>query len=109
MSSRHARQMRQYPTDAERALWRQLRSKQLQGARFRRQQPIGPYIADFFCPEQLLVIEVDGGQHAIAEAKDAVRTEWLHRSGYRVLRFWNNDVLRNMEGVLEAIRAALRA
>jgi very-short-patch-repair endonuclease len=84
-----------------------LRSRQINGAKFVRQDPIGPYVVDFVCREQKLIIEVDGGQHA-TDPRDAVRDAWLSERGYRVLRFWNNDVLANTEGVLESILAALR-
>ena len=96
-----ARVLRQNPTDAERRLWRHLRRKGLSGLRFRRQAPIGPYIADFYFAAQSLVIEIDGGQHCASA--DAARDAWLARHGYRVLRFWNNDVLSNTEAVLAAI------
>jgi very-short-patch-repair endonuclease len=108
MASPLARRLRQTPTDAEIRLWSRLRGKQLEGLRFRRQQPIGHYVVDFFCPDATLVIEVDGGQHTDQEAKDDVRTRWLEARGYRVIRFWNNDVLANTEGVLLAILDALR-
>ncbi|MFI5022758.1 MAG: endonuclease domain-containing protein [Alphaproteobacteria bacterium] len=107
MASPLARGLRKTPTDAEVRLWSRLRCKQLDGFRFRRQQPIGPYVADFFCPEVKLVIEVDGGQHAIEEARDMTRSAWLEAAGYRVMRFWNNDVLANTDGVVLTIRAAL--
>jgi len=107
MVSPLARRLRKTPTDAEIRLWSRLRRKQLEGARFRRQQPIGPYVADFFCPEARLIVEVDGGQHAQDQIRDAVRTRWLEGRGYRVLRFWNNDVLANTDGVVLAIRDAL--
>lgn len=95
-------------TDAERVLWRAIRRKQLDGHRFRRQQPIGRYIVDFFCPEVRLIVELDGGQHAERADYDADRTEWLEARGYRVVRYWNPDVLRNLEGVLEDLRIRLR-
>ena len=101
-----ARRLRQASTDAERRLWHRLRSRQIGGAKFARQDPIGPYVVDFVCREQRLIIEVDGSQHATDE-RDAVRDKWLSDRGYRVLRFWNNDVLANTDGVLEAILAAL--
>ena len=107
MASLRARDLRKTMTDAERRLWSRLRQKQLDGFRFRRQQPIGPYIVDFFCPEAALIIEVDGGQHASTEAEDEARTRWLAARGYRVMRFWNNDVLGNIEGVLLTIRGSL--
>jgi very-short-patch-repair endonuclease len=108
MVSLRARQLRKLATEAERRLWSRLRRKQIEGFRFRRQQPIGPYIVDFFCPEAALVLEVDGGQHALIEASDEARTQWLQTRGYRVLRFWNNEVLANTEGVLLTIQFALR-
>jgi very-short-patch-repair endonuclease len=79
------------------------------GSHFRRQVPIGPYVADFACMAARLVIEVDGSQHGetAAEARDEMRTQWLEREGYRVLRFWNNELTENMQGVLEAVHAAL--
>jgi len=107
--SQLARALRTNATDAERRLWRHLRQRQIDGFRFRRQQPIGPYFVDFFCPEAKLILELDGGQHTMREAADEARTEWLEARGYRVLRFWNNDVLQNSEGVLVRIGQALRA
>jgi len=101
-----ARRLRRDETDAERRLWYRLRARQIGGAKFVRQDPIGLYVVDFVCREQRLVVEVDGGQHA-TDLRDAVRDQWLKDRGYRVLRFWNNDVLANTEGVLEAIAAAL--
>jgi very-short-patch-repair endonuclease len=102
-----ARALRSRLTEAEQALWQRLRRQQLQGERFRRQVPLGPYVADFVCFEQRLVIELDGGQHADS-TKDSVRDAWLLSQGFRVLRFWNNDVLRNMEGVLQVTLHALQ-
>lgn len=106
MSSSPARQLRRASTDTERALWRLLRDRRLGGAKFRRQQPLGPYIVDFVCLAARLVVEADGGQHAGC-ASDAVRDAWLASQGFRVLRFWNNEVLRNAEGVLLTICDAL--
>jgi very-short-patch-repair endonuclease len=100
--------MRTEMTDAERTLWLQLRAHRLDGLRFRRQTPIGQYIVDFVCHEQRLVIELDGGQHAESQ-HDIRRTRWLESKGYRVLRFWNSDVFKNREGVLETIVSAARA
>jgi very-short-patch-repair endonuclease len=99
-----SRNLRKNQTDAENLLWRHLRRKQLDGFRFRRQQPIGKCIVDFVCLEKRLILEIDGGQHAIEQNKDKQRDNWLIAEGYRILRFWNNDVLTNLEGVLEIIR-----
>src|SRR5690242_14700896 len=103
-----ARRLRANSTKAELRLWRHLRARTLMGHKFVRQEPIGPYIVDFVCRERRLVIEVDGGQHA-NNPKDIVRDKWLRDHRYRVLRFWNNDVLANTIGVLETIAAALQA
>jgi very-short-patch-repair endonuclease len=108
MPQTRAQQLRTTPTEAEIRLWSRLRGKQLEGFRFRRQQPIGPYVVDFFCPAAKLVIEVDGGQHSERERQDAARSRWIEGRGYRVLRFWNNEVLANTEGVVAAIIEALR-
>ena len=107
MSIARARRLRRDQTDAERKLWFALRNRQLDGFKFSRQMPIGSYIADFVCRREKLIIELDGGQHAAQVARDARRTAFLEARGFNVLRFWNNDVLMNMEGVLEMIRAAL--
>jgi very-short-patch-repair endonuclease len=101
-----AAELRRAPTDAERRLWRMLRGRQLGGLRFRRQVPIGPYIADFACLEAALVIELDGGQHAEAIGYDRQRDRYLAERGYRVLRIWNHDVDQNIEGVLETVLRA---
>lgn len=85
-------------------LWQHLRSRQLEGLKFRRQQPIDNYIVDFVCLEKRIIIEVDGGQHAVEKEKDIERDNYLERNGFRVLRFWNNDVLTNIDGTLEVIR-----
>jgi len=100
--------LRKNSTRAEQKLWRYLRSRSLGGFKFVRQEPIGQYVVDFVCREQRLVIEVDGGQHAESK-RDAVRDQWLVEQGYRVLRFWNNDVLGNIEGVWDTIFAAASA
>ena len=104
-----ARELRRRQTEAEKAIWAKVRSRQLQGVKFRRQQPIGSYIVDFVSLERKLVIEIDGEQHNEEEPKrrDDQRTAWLERNGYRVLRFWDNEVLRNMDGVLEKIGMVL--
>jgi very-short-patch-repair endonuclease len=101
-----ARRLRREPTDAEKKLWYRIRARSLGGHKFVRQEPIGRYVVDFVCREARLVIEVDGGQHA-TDTRDAARDQWLSEQRYRVLRFWNNDVLRNMDGVLETIALAL--
>jgi very-short-patch-repair endonuclease len=103
-----ARRLRKNSTRAEQKLWRYLRSRSLGGFKFIRQETIGPYIADFVCREKRLVIEVDGGQHT-ASRRDAVRDRWLAAHRYRVLRFWNNEVLENIEGVWDTIFAAVSA
>ena len=96
--------LRRAMTEAERALWRELRYDRL-GCRFRRQHPIPPYIVDFACLEAKLVVEADGGQHA--DSRDQQRDAYLRRQGWRILRFWNNDVLQNRVGVVLTIAAAL--
>jgi very-short-patch-repair endonuclease len=93
-------------TDAEHALWRILRNRQFVRTKFRRQAPIGPYIADLICFDARLVVEADGGQHAESR-HDAVRDAWFTAQGFRVLRFWNNDILENAEGVAATIAMAL--
>ena len=93
-------------TEAERTLWTLLRRKQIEQHRFRRQVPVGRYIVDFACLDARLIIEVDGGQHS-ESATDAERDAWLRSQNFRVLRFWNNDVLKNREGVFHAIQEAL--
>lgn len=100
------RKLRRAMTDAERRLWARLRNRQLEGAKFVAQFPIGPHVADFACREARLVIELDGGQHA-ESLTDAARTALIEAHGYTVIRFWNNDVLANTDGVLEEIRQAL--
>lgn len=103
-----ARQLRRDMTDAEHVMWRRLRSRELSGWKFRRQHPVGSYIADFICLEAGLVVELDGGQHAESRA-DAVRTGVLEFAGFQVLRFWNNDVLTQTDAVLAVIFDALAA
>ncbi|TVV71556.1 endonuclease domain-containing protein [Sphingomonas solaris] len=98
-----ARKLRASATDAERLMWSRLRARQLEDAKFVRQFPIGPHVADFVCRSARLVIELDGGQHADNDA-DLERTRVIETFGYTVARFWNNDVMANIDGVLEAIR-----
>lgn len=100
-----ARDLRKKNTDAERYIWRHLRSKQLEGLKFRRQHPIGKYVVDFVCLEKKIIVEVDGGQHS--QEVDGTRDKWLANEGFEVLRFWNNEVLKNIDGVLEVIRLEL--
>jgi very-short-patch-repair endonuclease len=102
-----ARLLRKNSTDAEKRFWSQLRNRRLNGWKFRRQFPIGQYIVDFECYELKLIVEVDGGQHAEQEFYDIRRTEYLQSKGYRVVRFWNNEVLGNLEGVLETLTLTL--
>jgi len=104
---RGARGLRVRMTDAERKLWFALRDRRFAGFKFRRQVPIGRFIVDFVCFEQRLVIEVDGGQHADSAA-DQRRDRWLAASGFQVKRFWNNEVLSNLEGVMTVLAGALR-
>jgi len=105
-----ARELRQRQTEAEKTLWARLRDRQLEGVKFRRQQPIGYYVVDFASLESRVIVEIDGGQHNEhgKKEKDGERTAWLKREGYHILRFWNNEVLHNVDGVLEVIREALR-
>lgn len=98
--------MRSNPTDAEHLLWHHLRLRQPDGNKFRRQRPIGPYIADFVCLEKRLVIEVDGGQHNQQQSYDARRDAWLRAEGFIVLRFWDDEVLTQIENVKQAIGEA---
>ena len=104
-----ARRLRSNATEAEQRLWRALRRVPVYGSHFRRQVPIGRYVADFACLKAKLVIELDGGQHGrdgIA-ARDEIRSRWFESEGYRVIRFWNAELLENLDGVLDPIYAAL--
>jgi very-short-patch-repair endonuclease len=106
--TRRARALRRRPTDAEQKLWQRLRHDQL-GVRFRRQHPIGPYVVDFVCLPARLVIEVDGGQHADRVNRDTVRDAWLQEKGFVVLRFWNPQVLSELDAVVDRIDAHISA
>ncbi len=97
-----ARALRQSQTDAEKVMWNHLKAKRFLGLKFRRQHPVGPFIADFICLEAKLIVEVDGGQHC-ENKKDASRTAFLNKEGYKVVRFWNNDVLRDTAAVLSSL------
>lgn len=99
-----ARELRNNSTDAERLLWRYLKNSQLEGVKFRRQQPIEAYIVDFVSFEKKIVVELDGGQHAETIESDEQRDDCLCRNGFIVLRFWNNEIIKNSEGILEVIR-----
>jgi len=102
-----AKALRTHQTDAEQRLWYHLRAHRFMGLKFKRQKPMGRYIVDFVCMERGLIVELDGGQHADAVMKDQRRDAWLRGQGYTVLRFWNNEVMQNLEGVLERIRIAV--
>jgi len=104
-----ARALRGAQTEVERRLWQRLRARQLNGVKFRRQHPIGSYIADFFCLDARLVIELDGSQHGEVHERqaDERRTQFFESRNYRVLRFWNEEVLTNIDGVLETIARRL--
>ena len=99
-----AKNLREQSTDAEAVLWQKLRTRQIEGIKFRRQQPIEDYIVDFVSFEKRIIIELDGGQHAEDKSKDFQRDKFFEENGFKVLRFWNNEVFGNMEGVLEVIR-----
>ena len=104
-----AKQLRSNATEPEQALWRALKQIPVYGSHFRRQVPIGPYVADFACLKARLIVELDGGHHSRDDvaAKDEARTRWLECEGYRVVRFWNAELIQNMNGILDTIYAAL--
>ncbi|TDT56814.1 very-short-patch-repair endonuclease [Enterobacter sp. AG5470] len=104
----HARALRKALTPQERQLWRQLRSRRFACYKFRRQHPIGPWIVDFACCEARLVIELDGGQHEEQRGYDNRRTRWLEAEGWKLLRFWNNELARNEEGMMMRILDVLQ-
>ncbi|MCI5061123.1 MAG: ribosome maturation factor RimM [Alphaproteobacteria bacterium] len=104
-TTQHARTLRKNQTDAEKLLWSRLRNRQFENLKFRRQHPIPPYILDFFCEEKMFAVELDGGQHN--EKKDKERSQFLEKKGIKITRYWNNDVLRNIDGVLENLKNEL--
>ena len=104
---KRARELRNNLTDAERTLWRHLRLRQIDGHKFRRQRPVGTYIVDFVCLEKRVIIEVDGGQHSEQKAYDDKRSAWLRSEGFMVLRFWDHEVLTQIDNVKQAIWKAL--
>jgi len=108
MTTARARQLRLSQTEVEKRLWYGIRSRQIEACKFRRQAVIGRYIVDFACFDRQLVIELDGGQHVSTIEDDLRRTAWLNSQGYTLLRFWNNDVIENVDGVLERIAEELR-
>ncbi len=108
-TKQNSRRLRRAMTDAERRLWEHLRKRQVEGGKFRRQHPMGRYVLDFVCLEARLVIEVDGGQHGERAKEDSLRTEWLEARGFRVVRFWNHEVLNDLEEVKGVIWRALSA
>jgi len=108
MNRDFAKQLRRNMTPEEWRLWHAVKAKRLAGAKFRRQVPIGPYVADFVCAAARLIIEIDGSQHGERIEADAERTRYLEEMGYRVLRFWNNEVASNLDGVIRSIENALK-
>lgn len=103
-----AKALRKRSTNAERIIWGCLRAKRFKSLKFKRQEPIGDYIVDFVCYDRKLIIELDGGQHAMPESKDSERDKWLNSQGFKVLRFWNNHVLNNLVAVLESIYSTIK-
>jgi very-short-patch-repair endonuclease len=108
MADAFARQLRRNSTDAERRLWYRLRNYQIGKAKFRRQAPIGRYIADFVCFENGLIVELDGSQHIDRASEDEERTDWLNSQGFRVMRFWNHQIFEELDSILEAIGLELQ-
>ena len=98
-----AKHLRQTSTDTEHVLWKQLRAKRFERLKWRRQEPIGNYIVDFVCYEKRIIIECDGSQHLVQKEKDLIRDEWLKQRGYKILRFWNHEILQNLDIVLDII------
>jgi very-short-patch-repair endonuclease len=105
-SSLKAKNLRQNQTDAEKKFWYEVKAKRFQDLKFKRQYLVGPYYADFACPEEKIIVEIDGGQHN-ENVKDELRTKYLEKEGFQVIRFWNDEVLSNMEGVLLTLSLAL--
>ena len=103
----NARELRKHSTDAERKLWQRIRNRQLSGYKFKRQVPVEDYIVDIVCPHLRLIVEIDGGQHQEQQEYDSRRTKYLETLGYVVIRYWNNEVLLNIDGVLTALTLAL--
>ena len=103
----NARILRSQATEAEKLLWSRLRRRQIENCKFRRQQPIGPFITDFVCLERNLVVELDGGHHVNQKCADSNRDSWIKKEGFKILRFWNNEVFENLSEVLETIRKHL--
>ena len=107
MNKKNARVLRKNPTDAERLLWKHLRLRQIGGHKFRRQQALGHYIVDFVCLEKRLVVEVDGGQHSEQADYDARRSVWLETQGFRILRFWDHEIFKQIDAVKQVIAGAV--
>ena len=105
MANEFARRLRKEMTDAERFVWARIRYRQIKNLKFRRQAPIGPYIADFVCHEIRLIIELDGGQHAEQIEADEARTRWLEAAGYRIIRFWNHEVFEDWDRIVDQLWA----
>jgi very-short-patch-repair endonuclease len=105
MSVARAKELRRDQTDAEKRIWEKIRNSHL-GMKFRRQAPVGPYVADFLCNDLKLVVEIDGGQHAESK-KDEIRTKYLQGLGYHVVRFWNDEVMDNIEGVVDTLASVI--
>ena len=103
--SEHASQLRRHRTDAEEKFWQTVRNRQIDGFKFRFQHSLLPYIADFACLDAMLIVEIDGGQHS--QEREAKRTAFLESEGFEILRFWNNDVLSNLDGVIQVVRETL--
>jgi very-short-patch-repair endonuclease len=104
-----AKDLRRDSTETEQVLWKYLRAKRLDGSKFRRQELIGKFIVDFVCYENKLIIELDGGQHREQKERDSERDAWLESQGFKVLRFWNNEVMRDIEAVMKVIRQNLNS